>query len=155
MSKPNTDKRPTSFTDDYLLFLLAQASSAASQAFHADLRKSGLQVSTWRILASLYPNEVLTVGALAHKCLLKQPTLTRALDRIESAGLLKRTHSTKDRRSVFVELTASGKALTQSKVQMAQDHESNILAAYTPEQSAKIKAHLRGLIDRMESKPKP
>jgi MarR family transcriptional regulator, organic hydroperoxide resistance regulator len=144
----NSDSE-VSFTDDYLLFLLAQASAAASEAFHAELRQSGLHVSTWRILASLYPAEILTVGALAQKCLLKQPTLTRALDRMALDGLLKRTHSTKDRRAVFVELTERGRELTQSKVQMAKDHERRILQGFTDAQADEIKAVLHGLLDRL------
>jgi MarR family transcriptional regulator, organic hydroperoxide resistance regulator len=147
-SKADTEK---SFTDDYLLFLLAQASAAASEAFHAELRQAGLRVSTWRILASLYPCEALTVGALAEKCLLKQPTLTRALDRMERDGLVKRAHSTIDRRSVFVELTAAGRALTKGKVHMAKDHERQILRDFSEDQASEIKTVLHGLLDRLTS----
>ncbi|NOX73840.1 MAG: MarR family transcriptional regulator [Alphaproteobacteria bacterium] len=143
-----------SFTDDYLLFLLAQASAVASEAFHAELRNSGLRVSTWRILASLYPEEVLTVGALAQTCLLKQPTLTRALDRMERDGLLKRVHSTKDRRSVFVKLTPQGHELTQEKVHMAKSHERRILSGFTKPQAAEIKNVLHSLLDRLGHRKK-
>ena len=74
------------FTDNYLLYLLAQASSEASAQFHAELKKQGIPVLNWRILASLYPERRLTIGELAHHALANQTTLTRAVDRLEKAG---------------------------------------------------------------------
>jgi MarR family transcriptional regulator, organic hydroperoxide resistance regulator len=139
------------FTENYLLFLLAQASERSSNDFHKELEKDGVSVSTWRILASLYPNVVLTVGALAGKCLLKQPTLTRTLDRLENGGLVRREGSKKDRRSVLIALTNTGRKLAGEKVTLAKDHETRILAHYSDQQIVAIKQDLIGLIERLSS----
>jgi DNA-binding MarR family transcriptional regulator len=136
-----------SFTDDYLLYLLAQASAAASEAFHAELARDGISVSTWRILASLYPAGRLNVGALARRCLLKQPTLTRTLDRLAEAGLICRDHSATDRRGVLVRLTDKGRRIAAENVKKARLHEARILKSYNRAEVSALKATLRQLID--------
>ena len=134
------------FTDNYLLYLLAQASAAASEAFHAELTTQGVPVSTWRILASLYPDARLNVGTLARRCLLKQPTLTRTLDRLAADGIIRRLHAKDDRRAVLVELTGDGQRLAAEKVQLAQQHETRVLAGYSEAEVADLKSKLRALL---------
>lgn len=150
-SKPEHQGDGTPFTDDYLLFLLAQASAVASNAFHDELRKGGLSVSTWRILASLFPDLRLTVNGLAQKCLLKQPTLTRALDRLERDGLVKRLASSNDRRQVLIELTKPGFALASEKVAQAQRHEGDIIELCSADQIVSLKKDLLNLLAHLNS----
>jgi len=90
-----TEKR---FTDDYLLYLLAQASAEASAQFHAELAKIGIPVLNWRIFATLYPSTSFTIGDLARDCLSKQTTVTRAVDRLEYSGEVERYRRAGDRR---------------------------------------------------------
>ncbi|KMW60676.1 Transcriptional regulator, MarR family [Candidatus Rhodobacter oscarellae] len=135
----------TRFTDDYLLFLLAQASARASAAFHAHLAERSVKVATWRILATLYPDAPATIGELAASCMTKQPTMTRQVDRLERAGLVERRASAGDRRRVLVSLSASGRALADALTQLARAHEAKVLAAYTGKQQEELKALLAAL----------
>ncbi len=144
-SETNPPDQAGAFTDDYLLYLLAQASAGASQAFHAELAKDGIAVSTWRILASLYPDFRLNVGALAEQSLLKQPTLTRTLDRLTKSELVRRVHSAADRRGVLVELTQKGRTLAAEKIEKARAHEAFILKNHSKSEITALKAMLRNL----------
>jgi DNA-binding MarR family transcriptional regulator len=144
-SETDLPNKSTAFTDDYLLYLLAQASAAASQAFHAELAKDGIPVSTWRILSSLYPDIRLNVGALAEQSLLKQPTLTRTLDRLTTSELVRRVHSAADRRGVLVELTQKGRSLAGDKIEKARTHEALILKNHSTSEITALKAMLRTL----------
>ena len=137
-----------SFTDDYLLYLLAHASAAASDAFHDQLLAEGIPLTTWRIFGSLYPNTRLNVGVLAKKCLMKQPTLTRTLDRLVEQGFVARHHSNGDRRGVLVELTDKGRAIAQDKIVKAKAHEAKILGDYSEAEIADLKQELRVLLTR-------
>jgi len=136
------------FTDDYLLYLLAQASARASDTFHAELQAEGISVSTWRILGSLYPDARMNVGTLARKCLMKQPTLTRTLDRLTDQGIVARTHSNGDRRGVLVNLTDKGRTLAQDKIEKARAHEARILQNYSVGEISDLKFRLRDLMKR-------
>lgn len=133
------------FVEDYLLYVLAQASAAASAAFHAQLAEQGVSVATWRILASLYPDRTLNVGELAKSCLSKQPTLTRQLDRLCAQGWTERAHQSEDRRGVIVRLTAEGRARAAEYVAMAKAHERQVLSDYSGQEAAALKETLRKL----------
>ena len=139
---------PGTFTDDYLLYLLAQTSAAASEAFHTELEAEGVPITTWRILGSLYPDACLNVGTLARKCLMKQPTLTRTLDRLVDQGIVERRHADGDRRGVLVALTQAGQALARDKITKAKAHEARILGDYSDEDVADLKRRLRQLLVR-------
>lgn len=136
-----------SFVDGYLLYIMAQASEAVSRSFHAQLSEAGVAVPTWRVLASLYPDRALNVGDLARKCLIKQPTLTRQLDRLCDEGLTVRSHERTDRRGVLVSLTAEGRARAAQYVARAKLHERHVLEGYSEAEIATLKAMLTDLID--------
>ena len=57
------------FVNDYLLYLLARASSEVSAQFHQRLKTHGLQVAEWRVLASLSDGDGMTIGELAARAL--------------------------------------------------------------------------------------
>jgi len=134
------------FTDDYLLFLLAQASGNASAAFHAQLAAKGIPVSTWRILATLHPDTPASIGELAESCLTKQPTMTRQIDRLTKAGLVTRDAAKSDRRRVQVALTPAGRSLADQLTALARTHEAKVLQGYSAQQVADLKSVLSGLL---------
>lgn len=134
------------FTDDYLLFLLAQASGNASAAFHAQLAARGIPVSTWRILATLSPDAPASIGELAQSCLTKQPTMTRQIDRLVRVGLVTRDAVKSDRRRVLVALTPAGRDLADQLTALARAHEAKVLQGHSPQQIAELKSTLSGLL---------
>ncbi len=136
------------FTDEYLLYLLAQASGRASAAFHQELAAECVAVSTWRILATLYPDAPASIGELAESCLAKQPTMTRQVDRLAKAGLITRQLSEDDRRRVEVRLTPVGRKLADRLTEMARVHEARILQGYTASEISQLKAALTGLLTK-------
>lgn len=142
-----------SFTSDYLLYLLAHASAAASGEFHAFLSQEGISIAEWRILASLYPSKQLRVGQLARECLQKQPTLTRIVDRMEQDGLVARVYSKQDRREVKVSLTSAGQARADKYIARAHSHERSILAEYSDDEAKLLKDALKILTRRSANCP--
>lgn len=134
-----------SFTDDYLLYLLAQASAEASAQFHGELKKLQIPVLNWRIMASLHPANALTIGKLAGHALANQTTLTRAVDRMERNGLVKRSPSRSDRRQVVVSLTEDGRTLSDRLTELAKHHEASILAKCSTAEIDNLKKALKVL----------
>lgn len=134
---------PTRFVEDYLLALLAQASHAASAAFHARLKGRGVAVPVWRVLASLHgAAEGATVGQLGQVCMMQQPTMSKLLDRMQAEGLLARTRQGRQTR---IALTEAGAALAESLVAEARAHEAALLARHAQAAPA-LKALLREII---------
>jgi MarR family transcriptional regulator for hemolysin len=91
--------------------LLATASKAVGRAFNSALAESGGSIPIWLILNALVSEPRRTQLDLARAVGIEGPTLTRHLDGIEQAGLVKRQRGTPDRRAVQVELTRAGRTL--------------------------------------------
>lgn len=136
------------FIDDYLLYLLARASHLVSTEFHEQLRRRGVSVTVWRVLASLIGSGGETVTGLAETCLLQQPTMTKLLDRMVRDGLVQRTQDGRDRRVVRVMLTERGQTLAAEVAQAARLHEADLLARYPEVEALAIKDLLRAILAR-------
>jgi DNA-binding MarR family transcriptional regulator len=77
----------------------------------AELSGAGLPPLAWYdVLWPLYgaPDLRLRMGALASQATLSRTGLTRLVDRIEAAGLLRREPAPEDRRGAYVVLTPAG-----------------------------------------------
>ena len=136
-----------SFARNYLAYLLARASFLVSSEFHTKLKDWDLTVPEWRVLACLMDVEGLSVGELAAMALMKQPGLTKVLDRMERDDLLKRKSTSGDRRRVTIHLTAKGRARVKPVQGAAKKHEADLLTQFTDDQRATIKYALDLLID--------
>jgi DNA-binding MarR family transcriptional regulator len=146
MSKA-TKNRDGSFVDDYLPALLAQASHLISGEFHQVVTAKGFTVSVWRVLASLAGAPPMSIGALARLAVLKQPTITRVLDRMESRGHVKRIAHETDRRVTLIQITASGDRLVSGLIDLAVEHEHRVLEPFGLARSAELKKTLKQMIE--------
>ncbi|MGM4885220.1 flavin reductase [Tardiphaga sp. 20_F10_N6_6] len=136
-----------SFARSYLSYLLARASFNVSSSFHTRLKEWDLTVPEWRVLACLADVEGLSVGELAAMALMKQPGLTKVLDRMERDDLLKRKSTSNDRRRVTLYLTAKGRARVKPVQKAALEHETELLSRFSDDERATIKYTLDLLID--------
>lgn len=139
------------FVDDYLSYLLARASHLVSRDFHAQVKRSGLGVAEWRVLATLSDGGPMIIGELARRVLYEQPTLTKVIDRMEQGGLVTRAAQTADRRRIEVRITADGAAAVAGLLPAAKQHETHLLASYSPDEVALLKSVLRMLIERLST----
>ncbi len=137
------------FLDDYLLYLLARASSLASAEFHAELAKLGIPVPMWRVLAILSGSDGHPLGEVAARALMKQPTVSRIIDRLEELGSVRREPDAVDRRRVLIRITPAGENLVASLIDRAQAHEANLLDTHTPAEAEILKRVLKQLIHRL------
>jgi MarR family transcriptional regulator, organic hydroperoxide resistance regulator len=151
MPQPTATPPDARFIDDYLLYLLARASHLISAEFHEQLRRRGISVPVWRVLASLVGSSGETVTGLAETCLLQQPTMTKLLDRMVRDGLVRRSQDTRDRRVVRVALTARGEMIASELVQAAKLHEVEVLARHPEAEAIAIKTLLRAIVSQQST----
>jgi DNA-binding MarR family transcriptional regulator len=135
------------FVDDYLAALLAQASHLISSEFHAVVREHGLTVSEWRVLASLAGGEPISIGGLAQVTVLKQPTLTRMLDRMASRRQVERLAHDTDRRVTLVRIAPAGARIVATLIGLAQEHEARVLEPFGLARAEALKTTLRRIIE--------
>jgi DNA-binding MarR family transcriptional regulator len=109
----------------------------------------GLSRQWFEILLRLArsPQHSMRMCDLALQTGLSPSGLTRAVDRLESAGLVVRQSCASDRRVAYAELTPEGLARVESAARVHLDHiEANFVALLTPkeiEQLARIARKLR------------
>ena len=92
---------------------LALTAKTVGTAFNSALSGQGGSVPTWLILTALKSGQWSTQLDLARSLAIEGPTLTRHIDNLERAGLVRRTASESDRRAVRVEITEAGEAAHQ------------------------------------------
>lgn len=97
--------------DQQVCFALYAASRAATSAYRHALASVGLTYPQYLALLALWEQDGLTVRELGEKLVLDSGTLSPLLSRMESAGLVDRSRSADDGRSVRVHLTDAGRQL--------------------------------------------
>lgn len=132
--------------DDYLSYLLSQASQAVAARFHVEVRKAGLTILEWRVLATLSDGRSRTVGEVALIVLAKQSTITKLLGRMEADGRVGRSASEVDRRQSLVRITPIGRAALGPLLTKSKQHERTIIARLNARESASLKNALRKLM---------
>lgn len=135
------------FVDDYLPALLAQASHLISSEFHKVARAHGFSVAEWRVMASLAGGVPMSIGELARVAVMKQPTVTRMLDRLALDGHVERLPHDRDRRITLVRITEPGERMVNKLIMLAQDHERRVLEPFGLASAELLKQTLRRMID--------
>jgi len=95
--------------DDYPLYNLNRTSATYIGEMAKALKQIGMDQTGWRILGILGDHNPSTVTDIARRSVIKMPTLTRMLDRMEKGGLVKRKLWAKDKRIVHIHITAKGR----------------------------------------------
>jgi DNA-binding MarR family transcriptional regulator len=119
----------------------------------APFARHGLQGGDFDMLATLRrsgePFE-LKPSEMAEALMVSRPGITGRLDRLESAGLVRRIHDATDRRSLRVRLTPEGHRLIDELIAEHADNEERLLEVLSPSQRDKLDQILRILLASVE-----
>lgn len=115
-------------------------------------RRDELTLAQYYFLSQLKNEPALPVCQLAEGAGVAPPTATRLADGLERAGLLRRTRSETDRRTVLVSLTDAGRQSLKRKQAQIARRRRLIYDRLEPEergQSERLLHHLAELIDQL------
>jgi DNA-binding MarR family transcriptional regulator len=135
----------------YRLAVLAHATSRALSSVYAE--QFGLSIAEWRILANLDRFGPLYAGELAERSSLDKPKVTRALQRLEAAGLAHRTVDPEDRRQVRILLSRRGRNVFRCIAALALEWETKFLAPLAKNERRALEHILTKLMQRVEDMP--
>ena len=103
-----------------------------------------------RILARLLQGDGLTQRELADACVLDAATLSRALDRMEETGLIRRVENPGSRRSYLVRLTDAGREKA-AQVQQGFDRVDEVLCrGFSQAELDRLQEDLERLRDNLD-----
>ncbi|MBF5004689.1 MarR family winged helix-turn-helix transcriptional regulator [Diaphorobacter caeni] len=137
-------------------FLMRRVLSSILQQADAQLEVHGLTYVQWLPLYKLLLCADTTNAQLAKDLGMDPASVTRALDRIEAKGLLRRERSTADRRVVHLVLTDEGRRIAADVPQVLSRVLNCHLAGFSHEECRTLVAMLQRMIvngDAMRSSP--
>ena len=116
------------------------------------LKEFGLTRGMFDVLATLWhagPPYRLTPTQLSRLLMLTGSGTTNRLDRLEKDGLVVRTPDHRDRRSLYISLTSNGFEVVEKIAPRLALSESELLAGFDPEQTARLMALLDELAEHL------
>jgi DNA-binding MarR family transcriptional regulator len=99
------------------------------------------------------PPYELSPGRLLRATLVTSGTMTNRIDRLESAGLVKRNPDPQDRRGVLVRLTDAGRTRVDTAFNDLIDRERHLLGSLTPDDRRTLADLLRSLLGPFDADP--
>jgi DNA-binding MarR family transcriptional regulator len=134
----------------YRLAVLAHKTSRELSGVYGE--RFGLSIPEWRILANLGRFGPLYAGDLAERSSMDKPKVTRALQRLEGAGLVQRAIDAEDRRQVRLALTRRGRGMFREIAALALDWERQFLAPLSEAERRTLDRILTKLMRRGEDR---
>jgi MarR family transcriptional regulator for hemolysin len=124
---------------------LARTSKVVSRAFNDALVAAGGSLPVWLILSALRGGPPASQQQLAAAVGIEGPTLTRHLDGLEAAGLVRRAAHPDDRRAFQVEPTAAGVALHAELLEVVIAFNRRLTAGFTEAELDDLRTALAAL----------
>src|ERR1700744_1058112 len=118
--------------DDFLPHLIARLAYQLNADLIEKLRREGINVTRWRILAVLAMGDGITINEIIDRAMVQQSALSRALMRMEKEKYVRRVLRREDARCVEVFLTDKGRALFNSLNVVVRRREQRLLQGLSP-----------------------
>ncbi len=138
---------------DSLGYQLAWAARRARSGFERRLAEAGATFATWTVLELLALRGPMVQGRLAEALDVRSPTLTRQLDRLAAAGLLRKLPIVGDRRKAQIVLTSEGVRLHARLASAAEAANAQLVAGFTSDEVAALRRFLGRVADNVASEP--
>lgn len=117
--------------DEWLLgfvpYQMYAITSKLNRRLRDTLRKEGINIGRWRVLAVLRAYGELNVGRIVDLTVMEQPTVSRIVAQLEREKLVRRRVSKADSREVLVKLTAAGERAFKAIYPTAERHQRHAL----------------------------
>src|SRR6202046_3730741 len=118
--------------DDFLPHLITRLAYQLNGDLVEKLRREGINVTRWRILAVLAMGDGITINQIIDRAMVQQSALSRALMRMEKENTVRRVLRREDARCVEVYLTDKGRALFNSLNIVVRRREQRLLEGFSP-----------------------
>jgi DNA-binding MarR family transcriptional regulator len=150
---------PTSLTDNPLREFI-RVEGLLDRVMQPYFARFGISGSQWGLLRTLHRAEQeglsgLRLTDLSDRLLIRPPSVTGAVDRLERAGLVARDHAAVDLRSKLVALTKKGRQLIDRILAVHEQQIATVLGGLNWKEQAefhrllrRLGQHLEGLLTR-------
>ena len=132
-------------------FLISKIHQISGRIFTRKLKDYNIEINPaqGRIMFVLWRNEGISINELAKKTSLGKSTLTSMLDRLESAGFIKRIPSLEDRRKIIIERTEKDRSFQNLYLRVSQDMTELYYEGFSGEEIKKFEEDLRKIFNNL------
>jgi MarR family transcriptional regulator, organic hydroperoxide resistance regulator len=138
--------------DDFLPHLIARLAYQLNADLIEKLRREGINVTRWRILAVLAMGDGITINEIIDRAMVQQSALSRALMRMEKENYVRRVLRREDARCVEVYLTEKGRSLFNALNIVVRRREQRLLEGFTSSATEAAFSLIRRLSRNMRSR---
>ena len=135
----------------FVPYLIYRITSQLNRALRKKLKRSGINIARWRVLAVLKDNGRMNIGQIVERTIIEQSTVSRIVDQLEREGLASREICYEDSRFVQVVLTKLGEKAFKEIYPVATEHQIQALKGFTKNE---IKT-LIGFLERIQTNSEP
>jgi len=135
----------------FVPYLIYRITNQLNRGLRKRLKRSGINIARWRVLAVLKDNGKMNIGQIVERTLIEQPTVSRIVDQLEREGLALREISDEDSRFVQVKLTESGEKAFREIYPTATEHQEWALQGFTKQEIRDLIGFLERIQANIES----
>jgi MarR family transcriptional regulator, organic hydroperoxide resistance regulator len=150
MRKPVKSPEQAPF-HDFLPYLIARLAYQLNGDLVEKLRREGINVTRWRILAVLAMGDGITINEIVERAMMQQSALSRVLMNMEQEEYIRRVMRRDDARYVEVYLTVKGRALFTSLNLVVRRRQKRLLRGFSSQEVAAAFTLVRRLSRNMTS----
>lgn len=143
MKKTST---PVSPLEAHLGFWMRYVSNRVSSEFERAMLASGVSVTEWVALRTLYAQGESTHAALMASLGMTKGAISKVITRLQQKALLERTPHGEDARAQVLTLTAAGRALVPRLAKQADQNDERFFGHLSAKQRAQLAALLKEMV---------
>lgn len=140
--------------EDFLPYRLSVLTNRISKAFARSYsERFGVSIPEWRVMAVVGGHAPLSSNRVCELTEMDKATVSRAIGRLTSKGLVKRKTNPLDQRLIMLALTRKGQKVYDSIVPLALELEADLKVGLTREEQRVLSKVIDKLNTRVETTP--
>ncbi len=147
----NTDKSGDHWLGKFVPYLMYRITNQLNQSLRRRLRRSGINIARWRVLAVLKDNGRMNISQIVERTIIEQPTVSRIVDQLENEGLAFRETCDVDSRFVQVMLTQAGANAFKEIYPTATKNQERMLQGFNQREMKTLIGFLERIQNNIES----
>lgn len=137
--------------DDCIAFITCSSAKELADCMEKRLNYYNITRTQWIALYYINNNYMITQKQLADKMSLKEPSIVRLLNKMETFGWIKRSNSKTDRRIKFLSLTENGQKIQTEMLDIVEKFKNDVLSGISTEELEIFKSALNKMVTNIKN----
>ena len=147
----SADKTGDHWLGKFVPYLMYRITNQLNHSLRRRLRRSGINIARWRVLAVLKDNGRMNISQIVERTIIEQPTVSRIVDQLENEGLAFRETCDEDSRFVQVMLTQAGEKAFKEIYPTATKNQERMLQGFNQRDMKTLIGFLERIQNNIES----